>query len=121
MMRDGYVGTWRGEVYEVSPEGDEMRLYATEPREGFDEIRPGRWRRIVPAGEVTDFAYVRTGCTWRGEPFIVLGEHENWLRLEYTGGKAPVAAALRLEEFDYGVYQGWAPTSEVSNIHEYRV
>ena len=51
----------------------------------------------------------------------MLGEHETWLRLEYTGGKAPVAAALRLEEFDYGLYQGWAPTNEVTNIHEYRV
>ena len=28
---------------------------------------------------------------------------------------------LRLEEFDYGVYQGWAPTNEVSDIREYRV
>ncbi len=120
-MRDGYVGMWRGEEYEVSPDGEEMRLYATEPRDGFDEIRPGRWRRIIPAGEVTEFAYVRTSCTWRGEPFIVLGEHETWLRLEYTGGRAPVAAALRLEEFDYGVYQGWAPTNDVTNIHEYRV
>ncbi len=120
-MRDGYVGMWRGEEYEVSPEGEEMRLYATEPRDGFDEIRPGRWRRIVPADEVTGFAYVRTSCTWRGEPFIVLGEHESWLRLEYTGGKAPVAASLQLEEFDYGVYQGWAPTNEVSDIREYRV
>jgi hypothetical protein len=119
-MRDGYVGTWRDEEYEVSPEGDDMRLYATEPREGFDEIRTGRWRRIVPATEVSDLAYVRTSCTWRDEPFIVLGEHESWLRLEYTGGKAPVAAALRLEEFDYGVYQGWAPMAEVSDIREYR-
>ena len=120
-MRDGSVGSWRGEEYEVSPEGEEMRLYATEPRDGFEEIRPGRWRRIVPADEVTDFAYVRTSCMWRGEPFIVLGEHETWMRLEYTGGRAPVAASLRLEEFDYGVYQGWAPTTEVSDIREYRV
>ena len=106
-MRDGYVGRWRGEEYEVSPDGE--------------EIRPGRWRRIVPPDEVTDFAYVRTSCMWRGEPFIVLGEHETWMRLEYTGGRAPVAASLRLEEFDYGVYQGWAPTTEVSDIREYRV
>ena len=120
-MRDGYVARWRGEEYEVSPDGEEMRLYATEPHDGFDEIRPGRYRRIVPIGEVTDFAYVRTTCTWRDEPFIVLGEHDSWLRLEYTGGRAPVAAGLRLEEFDYGVYQGWAPTAEVTDLREYRV
>jgi hypothetical protein len=120
-MRDGYVARWRGEEYEVSPDGEEMRLYAGEPHDGFDEIRPDRYRRIVPVGEVTDFAYVRTTCTWRNEPFIVLGEHQEWLRLEYTGGKAPVAAELRLEEFDYGVYQGWAPATEVTDIREYRV
>jgi hypothetical protein len=120
-MRDGYVGRWRDEEYEVSPEGEEMRLYATEPQDGFDEIRPGRWRKIVPADEVTDFAYVRTTCTWRDEPFLILGEHESWLRVEYTGGKAPIAATLRLEEFDFGVYQGWAPAGEVSDIREYRV
>ena len=78
------------------------------------------YRRAVPADEVSDFGYVRTTCTWRGEPFIVLGEHETWLRVEYTGGKAPVAKALGLEEFDFGVYQGWAPAAEVSNLSEYR-
>jgi hypothetical protein len=121
MMRDGYVCRWRDEEYEVSPDGEDMRLYSTVPRDGFEELHPGRHRRTVPAGEIADFAYVRTTCTWRGEPFIVLGEHDSWLRVEYTGGKAPVAAALRLEEFDFGVYQGWAPAAEVTDIREYRV
>jgi hypothetical protein len=120
-MRDGYVGRWRDEEFEVSPDGDEIRLYSETARDGFEEIRPDRYRRIVRADEVTDFGYVRTMCTWRGEPFIVLGEADSWLRVEYTGGKAPVAATLRLEEFDFGVYQGWAPVAEVSDLREYRV
>jgi hypothetical protein len=120
-MRDGYLARWRGEEFEVSPDGEEMRLYSAEPREGFDEIRPGRHRRIVPFTEVTEFGYVRTICNWRGEPFIILGEHETWLRVEYSGGKAPVAAALRLEEFDFGVYQGWAPAAEVTEVREHRI
>jgi hypothetical protein len=120
-MRDGYVGRWQGDEYEISPDGEEMRLYTNEARDDFDELSPDRYRRIVPADEVTEFGYVRTMCTWRGEPFIVLGEHDSWLRLEYTGGKAPVAAALRLEEFDFGVYQGWAPVDEVTDVREYRV
>ena len=41
--------------------------------------------------------------------------------MEYTGGKAPVAATLGLEEFDFGVYQGWAPATEVTDVREYRV
>jgi hypothetical protein len=120
-MRDGYVCRWRDEEFEVSPDGEEMRLYTDQPHEGFEELSPDRYRKIVPASEVSDFAYVRTMCSWRGEPFIVLAEHESWLRVEYTGGKAPVAAALRLEEFDFGVYQGWAPAAEVSDLREYRV
>ena len=120
-MRDGYVGRWRDHEYEVSADGEEIRLYSPEPRDGFDELRPGRYRRIVPVAEVADLTYVRTTCSWRGEPFIILGEHDSWLRVEYTGGKAPVAAALRLEEFDFGVYQGWAPAAEVTDIRETRI
>jgi hypothetical protein len=33
----------------------------------------------------------------------------------------PVARALGLEEFDFGVYQGWAPVQEVNDLYEHRV
>lgn len=119
-MRDGYYGRWRGREYEVSPDGSDMRLYATAAEDGFAPVKAGRFVRIVPATEVDDFTYIRTTCSWQGEPFIVLGEADGWLRVEYTGGKAPVARTLGLEEFDYGVYQGWAPLADVSNLREYR-
>jgi hypothetical protein len=119
-MRDGYYGRWRDREYEASPDGTAMRLYAAQPEEGFAQVRAGRYVRVVPAEEVHDFSYVRTACTWHGEPFIVLGEAQGWLRVEYTGGKAPVARTLGLEEFDFGVYQGWAPLAEVANVAEYR-
>jgi hypothetical protein len=51
----------------------------------------------------------------------VLAEAGAWLRVEYTGGRAPVARALGLEEFDFGVYQGWAPVQEVNDLYEHRV
>jgi hypothetical protein len=120
-MRDGFVARWRGEEYEASPDGAEVRLFSPEPADGFEQVRPGRYRRVVAASEATDVTYVRTVCTWRGEPFIVLGEHDAWLRVEYTGGRAPVARALGLEEFDFGVYQGWAPVQEVNDLYEHRV
>jgi hypothetical protein len=121
VIRDGYAARWRGVEYEASPDGDEVRLYRPDAADGFDEVRPGRYRRIVSTGEIDEFVYVRTTCTWRGKPFIVLGEHDGWLRVEYTGGLASAAAELGLEEFDYGVYQGWAPRSEVGELREYRV
>jgi hypothetical protein len=120
-MRDGYVARWRGQEYEASPDGDNVRIYQPEPAEGFEEVRSGRHVRVMPVADVDELSYVRTSCTWRGEPFIVLAEHDMWLRVEYAGGRAPIADALGLEEFDFGVYQGWAPVNEVSDLSEYRV
>jgi hypothetical protein len=120
-MRDGFVARYQGAEYDASPDGDNVRLYLPEPAEGFMEVREGRYVRVVPTSEVDDLCYIRTMCTWRDEPFIVLAEHEAWLRVEYTGGRAPVAKELGLDEFDFGVYQGWAPRSEVVDLRELRV
>ena len=121
MMRDGYVARWQEMEYEASPDGDDVRIYLPDPAPGFEEVRPGRHVRVLPASAVEDVCYIRTACIWRGEPFIILGEHNTWLRVEYTGGKAPVAIELGLEEFDFGVYQGWAAKAEVTDIREIRV
>jgi hypothetical protein len=117
-VRHGYYATWRGTDYEASPDGDRVRLYATAPAEGFAELRSDRHVRVVGTDQIDHLTYVNTRCTWRGEPFIVLGEHEEWLRVEYTGGKAPVAEGLELERFDRGVYQAWAPRAEVTGLRE---
>ncbi|MEU5549151.1 MULTISPECIES: hypothetical protein [unclassified Micromonospora] len=121
MMRDGYVARWRGREYQASPDGGEIRLYRPEAADGFEEVRVGRHVRVVPASEVEELAYVRTTCTWQGQPFIVLAVHDGWLRVEYTGGRWPVAQAMRLEAFDFGVYQGWAPVGEVTDVREQRI
>jgi hypothetical protein len=120
-MRDGYVVNWQGREYDAAPDGENVRVYAPEPADGFEEVRPGRYVRVLSPGEFGELVYVRTTCSWRGEPFIVLAEADNWLRLEYTGGRAPVARDLGLEEFDFGVYQGWAPAHEVTQLYEHRV
>ncbi len=121
MIRDGYVVTWQGREYEAVPDGDDVRIYSTEGAPGFDEIKPGRFRRVLPDGDFDELVYVRTACTWREAPFVVLGQADGWLRVEYTGGRAPIAKQLGLEEFDFGVYQGWAPVDEVTDLHEQRI
>jgi len=120
-MRDGYVVSWRGREYDATPDGDAVRIYAPEAGEGFEEVRPGRYVRVLKPGEYDELVYVRTTCTWRGQPFIVLAESDTWLRVEYTGGRAPIARQLGLEEFDFGVYQGWAPADEVEYLYEHRI
>ncbi|GAA2095109.1 hypothetical protein [Actinomadura alba] len=119
MIRDGYIASWGGAEYEASPGADStVRLYTAEPAEGFEETRPGRYRRVVSAAELDSLNYIRTVCTWRGEPFVIVGEHESWLRVEYTGGLAPVAEALGLDRIDQGVWQTWAPRTEVVDLRE---
>jgi hypothetical protein len=120
-MRDGYVVTWQGTEYDAVPDGDNVRIYSTEPADGFEEIRPGRHVRVLTPDDYDELVYVRTTCVWRGVPFLVLAEAENWLRIEYTGGRAPVARQMGLEEYDFGVYQAWAPANEISDLHEQRI
>lgn len=119
MIRDGFVARWRDADYDAVPGVDgEIRLYTSVPADGFDEIRAGRFLRIVAENEVDGLRYVRTRCLWRGEPFTVIGEHEGWVRLEYAGGRGPVATALSLEKVDLGVYQAWAPRDEITGLRE---
>jgi hypothetical protein len=120
-MRDGFVASHGGREYEASPDGENVRLYLPTAAEGFNEVKKGRYVKVVKLSEVDGLSYVRTVCVWRDEPFAVLAEHDAWLRVEYTGGKAPVARRLGLEEFDFGVYQGWVPKNEVTDLREVRV
>jgi hypothetical protein len=120
-VRDGFVARIGEAEYEATPDGENVRIYVTDPEDGFTEVRPGRYVQVVPLSDVDELSYMRTTCMWRDQPFIVLGEHDGWLRVEYTGGRAPVAKELGLEEFDFGVYQGWAPKAEVTELRELRV
>ncbi|MEV0401106.1 hypothetical protein [Actinoallomurus sp. NPDC050550] len=119
MIRDGYVARWQGTDYDAVPGVDgEVRLYSAVPVDGFTEVRPGRFLLVVREDQVDGLRYVRTRCTWRGEPFVVIGEHEGWVRVEYSGGRAPVAAALELERVDIGVYQAWVSRDEITGLHQ---
>ena len=120
-MRDGYVVTWQGGEYDAAPDGDNVRIYTGQPAEGFEETKSGRFVRVLTPDDFDEMVYVRTTCRWRGAPFLVLAEADNWYRLEYTGGRAPIAQQLGLEEFDFGVYQVWAPAHEISDLNEQRI
>jgi hypothetical protein len=122
VIRDGFTARWRGTEYDAVPGVDgEVRLYSATPADGFAEVRPDRYVRIVADREVEGLRYVRTHCTWRGEPFMVIGEHGGWVRLEYAGGRAPVAEALGLDRVDAGVYQTWVSRDEIERLHEEHV
>ncbi|MFI0407935.1 hypothetical protein [Actinomadura sp. 3N508] len=117
-VRHGFYAGWHGAEYEASPDGDLVRLYSAQPADGFGRVSPDRYVQVVPLSDVDHLRYVTTHCTWRGEQFVVLGEHDGWLRVEYSGDDAPVAERLGLELFDRGVYQGWASRHEVEDVRE---
>jgi hypothetical protein len=122
VIRDGYLARWHDADYDAVPGVDgEIRLYTVTPAEGFEEVRPGRFLRVVEETEVQSLRYVRTHCTWRGEPFVVIGEHEGWVRVEYAGGRAPVATAMGLEDVDRGVYQTWVSREEIEELHQQHI
>lgn len=121
MTRDGFFARWRGVEYPASPSSAGAHLYTDRPDgHGFEPVAAGRYRRVVPFGDLDEFGYVSTVGTFRGQPVKVLAEHDGWLRVEYTGGDASVAERLGLERFDRGVYQSWVPSVEVSPLTEHR-
>ena len=82
-------GPLAGRGYEASPDGDDVRLYRADPAEGFDEVaarpvraggagRRGRRPRLRPHH-----------LHLAGQPFIVLAEHDGWLRRRVHRRKAP--------------------------------
>jgi len=120
VVRNGYVARWRVVEYEASPDGQVVRLYADAPAAGFEEVRAGRYRRLVPWDELDWFGYVRTVAAWRDLPVLVLAERDGQVRVEYLGGVAPLALEAGLTRTEPGVYQGWVPRAEVVAVQEVR-
>ncbi len=114
-MRDGYYAQWQGTEYEASPDGDRVRLYADHGGNGFDQIGPDRYLRVVPRSDVLELGYQTSRCTWRDQPFQVIGENGQWLRLEYVG-ELPPPADLGLSAFDRDVYQVWGRRGDVGEL-----
>lgn len=120
-----YRARWRGDEYEAGtdPRPDQlwMRLYASSPVAGFDEIEPGRHVHAVPAADCEVILYVTVVCEWRGAPFQVHAEADRDLLLEYTGGLLHVAQQLHLQRIERGVYRTWVPRAEVRAMREQAV
>lgn len=118
----GYQARWQGTDYPASvfpqPDGLSIRLYRSGPADGFDEVQPERYVRVVPAAECSALRFVTTVCTWRGAPFQVHDEQDDELLLEYTGGEVPVAQRLGLHRIERGVYRAMVPRAEVTELHE---
>lgn len=121
-----YRARWHGVEYTCTPEqladGLRVHLHAAEPKEGFQEVQPGRCVRVVQAAECDMVAHVIMVCQWRGEPCLVHAERSDErteeLLIEYTGGKVPRALDLGMERIERGVYRRWVPRDELRGLRE---
>lgn len=121
-MLHGYRARWHGAELAATPDPQPdqllIRLYHETPADGFNEVAPHRYVRVVPAAECAEILYVTTVCEWMDAPFQVRDKHDDELLLEYTGGQVPVARSLGLQRIERGVYQAWVPRSEVKGLRE---
>lgn len=103
---------------ELLADGLWVHLRSTQPLDGFEELAPAVYIKLIPAVECDSVAYVTTACEWRGEPCIVHDERGDDMLLEYTGGKVPRALEIGLERIERGVYRGWVSRAEVRGLRE---
>lgn len=118
MIREGLYLIWHGQPYPANTDGHRILIYADRPTDGFRETAPGRYERDVTDEDDVAGAYLSTVGTWRGVPVKALYDDGDRIRIEYTGGQAPVAESLGMDRVDKGVYQTWAPRTEVPDLHE---
>jgi hypothetical protein len=95
------VGTYRGQEYEaIADPPDEFRVLA-----------------MTRAARYPVDAVARRGryATWRGAACLVLREEAGWLRLRLRRPDQETLAALGAQCYERGIYEAWAPVSEVTD------
>ena len=115
----GMRARWNGTVYLADLLDDGTVALAalgeTAPP-GFEHTRPRLSRRVVARAEVEALDAIVTNCRWRGQPFEVTGQSEDWCRLSYTGRNSWTADALQLELLQPGVYEATASRGELTDV-----
>lgn len=94
----GFYATFEGREFHATPSGASLvlRSYVGEPpADGFapSQIPSVAGVRTVDRAAVEKLTFVRTVCTWRGEPFMVVAVEGNTLYAFYTGTRGEWAAA----------------------------
>lgn len=121
MISDGYVASWRGDLFEASPTLENgrlyVRIYSSSARAGFDEAASQRYVKVVSPKDLDRLSYVTRICQWQGQPCRIVSRNDaNEILLEYLGGQTPVAERLRMNRIERGVYRIWVPEDTVAQI-----
>jgi hypothetical protein len=98
------VGTFRGEEYPA----------VADPPEEFRVLAMTRAARYP----VETLARRTRYATWRGARCTVVGADPSWMRLRLVLPDPAVVAALGAQCYERGVYEAWAPASEVTDVQD---
>ncbi|MFC7764046.1 hypothetical protein ACFQY4_43140 [Catellatospora bangladeshensis] len=98
------IGTFRGEDYEA----------VADPPEEFRVLAMSRAARypVESLRRRTRYAH------WRGAPCTVLAADSNWVRLRLCRPDPQNVAALGAQCYERGVYEAWAPATEVTDAQD---
>ena len=118
---NGYWARWRGTDYPASPDGELVRIYATSPVAGFEQVRTGRYRRFVPRAELENFiARVRPlysklkirgfAAVAKVHPGIVVGQLQHRGQISYAHNRE-MLAKVRDILTNTTLTDGWGKTA----------
>ncbi|WP_456844332.1 hypothetical protein [Cellulomonas sp. P5_C6] len=120
----GPMATWQNTYLNADPLGDEVVVVSEvepPPAYGFARTVAGRWRRVVPVGEVTELFELDVSGRWNG---LEVRSVDQWThtdgtelsRVSYTGHDANLAEGLRLSKVDAAVYEATVPTASLVDV-----
>ncbi|GIF97282.1 hypothetical protein [Catellatospora citrea] len=98
------IGTFRGEEYEA----------VADPPEEFRVLAMSRAARYPVESLLRRTRYAH----WRGAPCTVLGADSTWVRLRLCRPDPQNVAALGAQCYERGVYEAWAPATEVTDAQD---
>jgi hypothetical protein len=104
---------------ELSRDGSTVELIYVgrdDAPEGFDQVRPGIWRRSLPSTEVARLFEPVLTCTYRGVPCRILQRMPDQSHLLLLNDHPENALWLGAAEVDIGSYEVLAATAELTDL-----
>jgi hypothetical protein len=86
------------------------------PDDGFEQVRPGVWSRVVPRDDVSELFEVVITATYRDTACRIIQHTPTESRILLLTDDPTTARELNAQEADIGVFEATVPTAELSDI-----
>ena len=117
----GPIAAWHDEFYPADLAGDAVVLAASAPTAGFDPTLAGRWRHVVPRGDVAELFEMSVTASWNGLPVRVVDQWteqsgETVARVFSLAHNADLAEGLRMVKTDAACYEAVVPAAMLVDL-----